>query len=166
MVRGLCVTFVLMMSVLIMWDPASAGFSRLWDPASAGPGESQIRLTADPTRAGYLQDKGPDPAVTRASELVRRWRVVIGTTFEERRASAMEPIMDEIEIVISPGAVKAAQDRANDQQLKAADALMQRFALAMVAAGERLPDGSVHIGEEAIDAGLAKICPAYPLCSK
>jgi hypothetical protein len=92
--------------------------------------------------------------------------VVIGTTFEERRASAMEPIMDEIEIVISPGAVQAVRDRANDQQLKAADALMQRFALAMVAAGERLSDGSTHIGEEAIDAGLTKVCPAYPLCSK
>lgn len=110
------------------------------------------------------KDKGPDPAVTRAGDLVRRWRVIIGTTFEERRASAMEPILDEIEIVISPGAVKAAQDRASAQQLKAADALMQRFALAMVAAGERLSDGSVHIGEEAIDAGLTKVCPAYPLC--
>ena len=43
---------------------------------------------------------------------------------------------------------------------------LQRFALAMVAAGDRLSDGSVHIGEEAIDAGLAKVCPAYPLCSK
>ena len=141
--------------VMLSWDPASAGFSG-----------SQIRLTADPTRDLHVQDKGADPAVTLAGELVRRWRVVIGTTFEERRASAMEPIMDEIEIVISPGAVKAAQDRANDGQLKAADTLMQRFALAMVAAGERLSDGSVQIGEEAIDAGLTKVCPAYPLCSK
>jgi hypothetical protein len=113
-----------------------------------------------------VQDKAPDPAVQRAGDLVRRWRVVIGTTFEERRASAMEPIMDEIEIVISPGAVRAAQDRAGEQQLKTADTLMERFALAMVAAGERLPDGSTHIGEEAIDAALTRVCPAYPLCPK
>jgi hypothetical protein len=112
------------------------------------------------------QDKGPEPSVSRASDLVRRWRVVIGTTFEERRATAMEPIMDEIEIVISPGAVRATQDRANEQQVKAADALMQRFALAMVAAAQRLPDGSVYISEETIDAGLQKVCPAYPLCPK
>lgn len=117
-------------------------------------------------KAATLQDKGPEPSVARASELVRRWKVVIGTAFEERRATAMEPIMDEIEIIISPGAVRAAQDRANEQQVKAADALMLRFALAMVAAGERLQDGSIYIAEEAIEVGLQKVCPAYPLCSK
>jgi hypothetical protein len=105
-------------------------------------------------------------SIARATEIIRRWRVIIGTVFEERRASAEEAVMDSIEVVISPGAVKVVQDNATEQQLKSADALIQRFAVEMVAAGERSPDGSVAITEQAIDAGLAKVCPAYPLCPK
>ena len=105
-------------------------------------------------------------SIARATDIIRRWRVIIGTTFEERRAFAEEAVMDSIEIVISPGAVKVVQDNATEQQLKSADGLIQRFAVGMVAAGERLPDGSIAITEETIAAALAKVCPAYPLCPK
>jgi hypothetical protein len=116
--------------------------------------------------AGTVQDQGRESPAYRATEIIGRWRVIILSTFEERRASAEEPIVDSIEIVISPAAVRVVQDRVTEQQLKSADGLIQRFALAMVAAGERLPDGSVGISEQTIDTGLAKVCPAYPLCPK
>ncbi len=107
---------------------------------------------------------GQDKSAYRATELIQRWRVIIFTTFEERRAAAEEPVMDAIEITISPGAVKATQDGVNEQRLKTIDAVVQRFATAMVAAGEHSPDGFTIITEEAIAAGLKKVCPAYPFC--
>lgn len=99
-----------------------------------------------------------------AQSLIGRWRAIVVTTFEERRASAEEPIVDSIEIVISPGAVKAVRDKASQERLKEVDEVVRRFALAMIAAGEPFPDGSVGITEEAIDAALRKICPVYPFC--
>ena len=74
--------------------------------------------------------------------------------------------MDSIEIVISPGAVKVVQDKANEARMKEVDGVVQRFALAMVQAGEPVADGSVGITEEAIDNALRKICPVYPFCEK
>ena len=109
-------------------------------------------------------EAGQDRTPYQAQGLIARWRAVVLTVFEERRASAEEPIMDSIEIVISPGAVKAVQDKANEQRLKEVDGAVQRFALAMVAAGDPFPDGSVGITEEAIDTALRKICPVYPFC--
>lgn len=101
-----------------------------------------------------------------AQNVISRWRAIVLTTFEDRRASAEEPIMDSIEIVISPGAVKVVQDKANEARMKEVDGVVQRFALAMVQAGEPVADGSVGITEEAIDAALRKICPVYPFCEK
>lgn len=101
-----------------------------------------------------------------AQNVIARWRAIVLTTFEERRASAEEPIVDSIEIVISPGAVKVVQDKANDARMKEVDAVVLRFAQAMVQAGEPFPDGSVGITEEAIDAAIRKICPVYPFCEK
>jgi len=101
-----------------------------------------------------------------AQNVIARWRAIVLTTFEERRASAEEPIMDSIEIVISPGAVKVVQDKANDARMKEVDGVVQRFALAMVQSGEPVADGSVGITEEAIDNALRKICPVYPFCEK
>jgi len=107
---------------------------------------------------------GQDRTAYRATELIQRWRVIINTTFEERRASVEEPISDAIEIAISPGAVKATQDGVNEQRLKTIDGVVERFALAMVAAGEHGADGSTIITEDAIEAGMKKVCPAYPFC--
>jgi hypothetical protein len=111
-----------------------------------------------------LPEAGQDRTPYQAQGIIARWRAIVLTTFEERRASAEEPIVDSIEIVISPGAVKVVQDKANEQRLKDADAVVQRFALAMIAAGDPFPDGSVGITEDAIDAALKKICPVYPFC--
>ena len=105
-----------------------------------------------------------DRTAYRATELIQRWRIIINTIFEERRASVEEPISDAIEIAISPGAVKATQDGVNEQRLKTIDAVVERFAVAMVAAGERSGDGHTVITEEAVDAGMKKVCPAYPFC--
>jgi len=105
-----------------------------------------------------------DRSAYRATELIQRWRIIINTIFEQRRAAAEEPVSDAIEIAISPGAVKATQDRVNEQRLKTIDSVVERFALAMVAAGEHTPDGSTVITEQAVDAGLKKVCPAYPFC--
>ena len=101
-----------------------------------------------------------------AQNVIARWRAIVLTTFEDRRASAEEPIMDSIEIVISPGAVKVVQDKANDQRMKEVDGVVQRFAVAMVQAGEPVSDGSVAISEQSIDNALRKICPVYPFCEK
>ena len=105
-----------------------------------------------------------DRTAYRATELIQRWRIIINTIFEERRASAEEPISDAIEITISPGAVKATQDGVNEQRLKTIDAVVERLAVAMVAAGEHSGDGHTVITEEAVDAGMKKVCPAYPFC--
>lgn len=109
-------------------------------------------------------EAGQDRTPYQAQGLIARWRAIVLTVFEERRASAEEPIVDSIEIVISPGAVKAVQDKANEERIKAADAVIRRFALAMIAAGEPVADGSVAITEDAIDAAFKKICPVYPFC--
>lgn len=123
-----------------------------------------VACGAAPVAGGGAQTRVQDRSAYQATTLIRRWRVIINTTFEERRASAQEPIMDSIEVAISPGAVKAVQDRATEQRLKTIDAAVQRFANAMVGAGERLPDGSVAISEDAIYAALKAICPVYPFC--
>jgi hypothetical protein len=121
---------------------------------------SAILIATSPVAAG----QGGTPY--QAQNVIARWRAIVLTTFEERRASAEEPIMDSIEIVISPGAVKVVQDKANDARMKEVDGVVLRFAQAMVASGDPVPDGSVAITEEAIDNGLRKICPVYPFCEK
>jgi hypothetical protein len=118
------------------------------------------RLAAE----GGDQTRGQDRTAYQATDLIKRWKVIVSTTFEERRAYAEESVMDSIEVVISPGAVKAVQERATEQRLKTVDAAVRRFANAMVASGERSQNGSVVITEEAIDAGLKTICPVYPFC--
>ena len=101
-----------------------------------------------------------------AQNVIARWRAIVLTTFEERRASAEEPIMDSIEIVVSPGAVRVVQDKANEQRMKEVDGVVLRFAVAMVQSGDPVPDGSVAITEASIDNALRKICPVYPFCEK
>lgn len=114
---------------------------------------------------GAVQGAGAqDRTAYRATELIQRWRIIINTIFEQRRAAVEEPIADAIEIAISPGAVKATQDGVNEQRLKTIDAVVERFAQAMVAAGDHATDGSTVITDQAIEAGLKKVCPAYPFC--
>jgi hypothetical protein len=101
-----------------------------------------------------------------AARLIGRWRTVMNRTLEEARASAAESVTDRMEEFVSPGAVRAVQDKAPEEQLKRADAALERLVYAMVKAGTRQPDGSVIIEEAALEPGRRAICPVYPFCDR
>ena len=84
-----------------------------------------------------------------ASRLIARWRVVMTRALEEARASAEEEVTDLLEEFVSPGAVRAVQDKASDEQLKKADAVLEQFVRAIVKASPWQPDGSVVVEEAA-----------------
>ena len=85
-------------------------------------------------------------------------------SLEDSRAFAAEEVTDLMEEFVSPGAVRAVQDKATEEQLKKADAVLERFVEALVKAGERQPDGSVIVSAEAIAPAAESVCPVYPFC--
>jgi len=87
-------------------------------------------------------------------------------TLEDSRAFASEPVTDMMEVFVSPGAVRAVQDKLNEEQLKKADAVVERFALAVVRLASRQDDGSRIVEEEAVQAAEKATCPVYPFCSE
>ena len=87
-------------------------------------------------------------------------------TLEEARASATESVTDAMEGFVSPGAVRAAKDKAGEEQLKRADQALERFVYAMVKAGARQPDGSVIVDESVLEPAARAICPVYPFCDR
>jgi hypothetical protein len=99
-----------------------------------------------------------------ATRLIGRWRTVMNRTLEEARAFAPESVTDMMEEFVSPGAVRAAKDKAQEEQLKRADQALERFVYAMVKAGTRQPDGSVIVDESSLDPAARAICPVYPFC--
>lgn len=99
-----------------------------------------------------------------ATRLIGHWRAIMNNTLEDSRAFAPEGVLDQMEVFVSPGAVRVVQDKASDEQLKKVDAVVERFALAVVRAGSRQPDGSVIIQESAVEAAEKAICPVYPFC--
>jgi hypothetical protein len=101
-----------------------------------------------------------------ASRLIGRWRTVMNSTLEESRAFAAEEVTDEMEIFVSPGAVRAVRDKAPEDALKKADAALVQFVRAMVKAGTRQSDGSVVVDASAIAPAQAAICPVYPFCDR
>ena len=100
-----------------------------------------------------------------ATRLVARWRALMNGTLEDSRAFASEPVTELMEIFVSPGAVRLVQDKASDEQIQRIDAVVQRFARAVVSAGDKQPDGSVIVQESDVDAAEKGICPVYPFCS-
>jgi hypothetical protein len=100
-----------------------------------------------------------------ATRLISRWRTVMSSALESARAFAAEDVADEMEVFISPGAVRAIQDKATEEQLKKADAVLERFVAAMVRAGEKRPDGSVIVDAATIEPAAKAVCPVYPFCS-
>ena len=70
-----------------------------------------------------------------------------------------------MEEFVSPGAVKAIQDKLSEEQLKKADEVAKRFALAMVKAGQKRPDGSVIVDGSTIEPATKAVCPVYPFCN-
>jgi hypothetical protein len=99
-----------------------------------------------------------------ATRLIWRWRGIMNATLEESRAFASEAVTDEMEVFVSPGAVRAVQDRLNEEQLKKADAVVERFTLAAVRSSKRQEDGSRIVDEEAVQAAAKATCPVYPFC--
>jgi len=99
-----------------------------------------------------------------ASRLIGRWRAIMNRTLEDTRAFAAEEVTDLMEEFVSPGAVRAAQDKASETQLKKADEAVEQFVYAMVKASTRQPDGSVVVDASAIEPAAKAICPVYPFC--
>lgn len=99
-----------------------------------------------------------------ATRLIARWRAIMNSTLEDSRAFAPEAVIESMEIFVSPGAVRLAQDKASDAQIQGADREVRRFALAVVSAGDKQPDGSVILGEGAVEAAEKAVCPVYPFC--
>lgn len=111
----------------------------------------------------HAQDAETPYAATR---LIGRWRTIMNNTLEASRAFAAEDVLDEMEVFVSPGAVRAVQDKLNEEQLKKADAVVQRFAEEVVGAGGRRPDGSVIVEKDAVPKAEQRICPVYPFCAQ
>jgi hypothetical protein len=101
-----------------------------------------------------------------ATRLIGRWRTVMNRTLEDTRAFAAEEVTDLMEEFVSPGAVRAVQDKATEAQLKKADEALERFVYAMVKASQRQPDGSVVVQASAIEPAAKAICPVYPFCDR
>jgi len=98
--------------------------------------------------------------------MVWRWRTIMNRTLEDARAFASEEVGDLMEEFVSPGAVRAVQDKATEAQLKKADEVVERFVYALVRASARQPDGSVVVEPSAIEPAVKAICPVYPFCDR
>jgi hypothetical protein len=114
--------------------------------------------------APAAQDSNETPYA--ATRLIGRWRTVMNRTLEDARAFAAEEVTDLMEGFVSPGAVRAVQDKATEAQLKKADEALVRFVYAMVKASPRQPDGSVVVEASAIEPAAKAICPVYPFCDR
>jgi hypothetical protein len=108
------------------------------------------------------QDSNETPYA--AARLIGRWRAIMNRTLEDRRASAAEEVFDEMEAFVSPGAVRAVQDKAGEARLKEADATVERFVIEVLKRSTRQPDGSLLVGASAIEPAARAICPVYPFC--
>jgi hypothetical protein len=121
-------------------------------------------LIAGASGAPAAQDSNETPYA--ATRLIGRWRTVMNQTLEDTRAFAAEEVTDLMEAFVSPGAVRAVQDKATEAQLKKADEALERFVYAMVKASQRQPDGSVVVEASAIEPAAKAICPVYPFCDR
>jgi hypothetical protein len=110
------------------------------------------------------QDSNETPYA--ASRLIGRWRTIMNQTLEDSRAFAAEEVADLMEEFVSPGAVRAVQDKATESQLKKADDAVEQFVYALVKASTRQPDGSVIVEASAIEPAEKAICPVYPFCGQ
>jgi flavin-binding protein dodecin len=116
--------------------------------------------------ASVLVAQAPNEVPYAATRLIGRWRTVMNRALEDARASAAESVTDRMEEFVSPGAVRAVQDKASEEQLKRADDALERLVYAMVKAGTRQQDGSVIVEEAALDPARRAICPVYPFCER
>lgn len=106
--------------------------------------------------------QGDTPYV--ATRLIWHWRGIMNTVLEDARAFAPESVTDDMEIFVSPGAVRAVQDKLSESDLKKADSVVERFAYSVVSNAHRRDDGSRIVDEEAVQAAARATCPVYPFC--
>ena len=99
-----------------------------------------------------------------ATRLIWHWRGIMNTILEDSRAFAPEGVTDDMEVFVSPGAVRAVQDKLSEADLKKADAVVERFAYTVVANARRQDDGSRIVNGEAVQAAAKATCPVYPFC--
>jgi hypothetical protein len=116
--------------------------------------------------AGVVAAQNSNETPYAASRLIGRWRTIMNRTLEDTRAFAAEEVTDLMEEFVSPGAVRAVQDKATEAQLNKADEAVEQFVYGMVKASKRQPDGSVVVEASAIEPGRKAICPVYPFCDR
>ena len=111
---------------------------------------------------------GPQRATEadRAAELVVRWQRIIYPRFEDARAYISEENSDQVNALLSQGAVKAVRDRVAPPGLRKADDAVERFAAAMIRAGARQPNGSLILEADSYSKALDALCPLYPFCER
>lgn len=114
------------------------------------------------------QQKPDDSVPYKAAELLQHWHLLVNQVFEDKKAFTSDEFVDEVleleDEFMARGAVRAVQDHATADQLKKADDAVQRFAVEMVSAGEKLDNGVTRVTEDSVFAAVKKICPQYPFC--
>jgi len=113
-------------------------------------------------QVSQAQDREDTPYV--ATRVIWHWRGIMNQVLEDSRAFAAEGVIDDMEVFVSPGAVRVVQDKLDAERMKKVDALVERFAFEVVAASTRRDDGSRIVEEGAVGAAQKAICPVYPFC--
>jgi hypothetical protein len=120
------------------------------------------------TSSGHTGAQGrgvqSDSPAVQAARLVTRWTIIVTERFETSRAFKSDATDELVDQFISMGAVRAVEDKAGEDKLRAADAAIDRFAIAIIRAGNRREDGSVEVTDESVVAGRSAVCPIYPFC--
>ena len=123
-------------------------------------------IAGTPSRHTGAQERGVqrDSPAVQAARLVTRWTIIVSERFETARAFKSDATDELVDQFISTGAVRAVEDKAGDDKLRAADAAIDRFAIAIIRAGNRRADGSTEVTDDSVVAGRSAVCPIYPFC--
>jgi len=105
-----------------------------------------------------------DSPAVQAARLVTRWTIIVTERFETSRAFKSDTTDELVDQFISIGAVRAVEEKAGEDKIRAADAAIDRFAIAIIRAGNRREDGSVEVTDDSVIAGRSAVCPIYPFC--
>jgi len=127
---------------------------------------ASLVLTSPSSRHTGTQERDvqSDSPAVQAARLVTRWTIIVSERFETSRAFKSDTTDERVDEFISVGAVRAVEDKAGEDKLRAADAAIDRFAIAIIRAGNRREDGSVEVTDESVVAGRTAVCPIYPFC--
>lgn len=121
-------------------------------------------LSAWVSPVGLLAQTPPPTEATKAADLVTRWTIIVTERFESSRAFKSDTTDELFDQLMARGAVQAVKDKATPEQLRTADASIDRFTRAAIRSGQRLGDGSVEVTDESVVAAVKATCPVYPFC--